>query len=306
MERRLGRGLGSLLGGLGAKEDADGTQADAGAPGADGSGPNVDAAPPAELPVERVRPNPDQPRRVFDQKALTSLMESVREHGVLQPVCVRPVHDGYELISGERRWRAAREAGLASIPVVIREVDDRELLELALVENVQREDLDPIEKALAFQQMGELGMTQARIAERVGLERSSVANHLRLLDLPAPVQEGIAKGMISMGHAKALLSLPTDSARVTMFGRIVRAELSVRRTEDLVRQRQEKKKASAKKKPSGPAWARDIEGRLREHFGAEVAVRNAKKGYAGQIVLHYHDREELDRFLETLLPDDSV
>src|SRR5262249_13839390 len=156
-----------------------------------------------------IRPNPFQPRRHFDEASLSDLAQSLKTHGVLQPIVVRTSPAGFELIAGERRWRAARIAGLARLPALIRtEVSDREMLELALVENLQREDLDAIERAQGFRAMIQsLSLTQEQVAERVGIQRASVANHLRLLDLPAPVQDAVSKGLLSMGHAKAILAL---------------------------------------------------------------------------------------------------
>ncbi len=188
MEKRLGRGLGSLLG----------TSSPAEAPKAT-----------SELAVDQIRPNPFQPRRHFEPSALEELAQSIRQHGLLQPIVVRAAASGFELISGERRLRASKLAGRTTIPAIVRpNVTDKDLLELALVENVQRQDLDAIERALGFRRMqDELAMTQEAVADRVGLKRSTVANHLRLLDLPQTVQEGIAKGLISMGHARALLAV---------------------------------------------------------------------------------------------------
>lgn len=284
MEKRLGRGLGSLLGASGVDPQHKESQ---------------------HLPLDRIRPNPHQPRRHFEAEALEELASSIRQHGVLQPVAVRPVREGYELIAGERRVRASKLAGLTTIPAVVHgAVNDQQMLELALVENVQRQDLDAIERALGFQRMqSELGMTQEAVADRVGLRRSTVANHLRLLELSPVVQEAIAKGMITMGHAKALLGLEQHAERERWLARIVRDELSVRQVEQLVR-------VVPKVVPNPPraqvsegraAWMTSLEQRLRERTGTKVEIRNAP-GFTGQIVISYFGRQELERLVDQLAP----
>lgn len=285
----LGRGLGSLIPGGGADSD----------PG----------EPASVLPVSQIRPNPNQPRKVFDSGHLEDLKDSIKQHGILQPICVRPIAGGgYEIVSGERRWRAARLAGLAELPVVVREVDDRQMLELALVENVQRQDLDPIEKARGFQEMIErLGITQEAVAEKVGLKRATVANHLRLLDLPDEAQEAVVTGLITMGHARALAGLGRPAEILSALGSVVRDELSVRQTESLVRGGGKAAIAAGRmgRKPSGAArgeaWIAAAEARVREALGCQVQIQN-RRGFQGQVVLRYTGREELDRLLDALAP----
>lgn len=296
MERRLGRGLGSLLGSQAQEaEDPQDRDSTGGAGGTRG------------LPIQHVRPNPNQPRKVFDSAALEVLRDSIKTHGVLQPICVRPDGEGrFEIVAGERRWRAARLAGLREIPAtVLEEVDDQRTLELALVENVQRADLDPIEKARAFRVLVEdLGLTQEQVAARVGMKRSTVANHIRLLDLPSDVQDSITAGLITMGHAKLLLGRDPKEAK-SLLSRTVREDLSVRQLEALLKgAKREESRPSRATRPKEP-WTRDFEGRLREKLGAKVQVQNGA-GYRGRIVIEYTDREELERVMNTLAPGDRL
>lgn len=289
MEKRLGRGLGSLLG---------------------TSSPEPEKKLARELPIEQIRANPFQPRQHFDADALEDLAQSIRQHGVLQPIVVRTTADGFELISGERRLRACKLAGRASIPAVVREsVSDKDMLELALVENVQRQDLDAIERALGFRRMQEeLGMTQEAVAERVGLKRSTVTNHLRLLELSASVQQSVAKGMISMGHARALLALPGHAERERWLARIVRDDLSVRQVEQLTRvvpRASTAKSAAADELQPQAAWVSTLEARLRQRFGTKVELRNGP-GFRGQVVLDFFGRQDLERLVELLVPKDEL
>ncbi|MEM9379832.1 MAG: ParB/RepB/Spo0J family partition protein [Planctomycetota bacterium] len=263
------------------------------------------------IDIRAIRRNPEQPRKVFESEALEELRDSIERHGVLQPICVRRVGSGFEIISGERRWRAARNAGLDLIPAVVREdVADDVSLELALVENVQREDLDPIEKAEGYRSlMDRVGLTQEQIAERLGLKRSSVANQLRLLDLPTEGQDAVREGLISMGHAKALLSIRGADSLRKALQEIVRKDLSVREAERLARAGSAKG-ASAKapaesSTSSAPAWVGDMERRLRSALGVKVSLRSGK-GYRGSIQLDFAGREELDRLCDLLAPKDTI
>jgi ParB family chromosome partitioning protein len=215
----------------------------------------------------------------------------------------------FEIVSGERRWRASQMAGLSSISASVREVDTEQMLELALVENLQRQDLDAIERATGYQQMMKaLNVTQEQVAEKVGLKRSTVANHLRLLDLPVPAQDAVRRSLITMGHARALLGL-ADPARVLgLVERIAREDLSVRDVERLVRDagRVTNQGKAVIPPPSAPApWVRELETRLRGQLGTAVQVRNAP-GYRGQIVIEYFDRTDLDRLCERLAPRDEI
>lgn len=305
MERRLGRGLGSLLG------QTEGER----------STPTEEPQVPRELPLRSIRPNPGQPRKTFDSEHLDELKQSIEAHGVIQPILVRPAANGtYEIVSGERRWRAARLAGLESIPVVIRKVDDKQSLELAIVENVQRRDLDPIEKAKGFQMlMQHFGLTHEQIAERVGLQRPTVANFVRLLELPREVQEGVTAGLITTGHARALLGASGPDHVKQLFERVVRDELSVRETEQLVKAAavEDTPAAANPGSPVAPApdakppvrsrevWVGTLETRMREHLGAKVELQKGK-GYRGRIVVHFNGREDLERITELLGPKDLL
>jgi len=286
MERRLGRGLGSLL-------------------SSDTREKSTETETTPELPLARIRPNPFQPRVTFDPEALRELQQSIEAHGILQPVVVRPSGDGFELISGERRFRASQAAGLTTIPAIVRDVPDEEMLELALVENVQRQDLDPLEKARGYRRLVEkLQLTQEQVAEKVGLRRSTVANHLRLLELPGAVQEAVAQGLLSMGHARALLGLAEAAQQELLCAEIVRQGLSVRAVEERVRRAQEgpaSKEGEKKVTAAPPPWVREMEGRMRGHLGTKVQLKNAS-GTKGQIVISYHNREELERVYALLAP----
>lgn len=268
-----------------------------------GSPPDVDVA--ARLvDVAAVRRNPDQPRTTFDSAALEELQDSIRRHGVLQPICVRRAGDGYEIVSGERRWRAARSAGLVKIPAVVRDdISDEVSLELAIVENVQRQDLDPLEKARGYQALMErVGLTQEQVAERVGIARASVTNHLRILDLPSEAQEALAGGMISMGHAKALLGIKPKKAVLAALGKVVRGDLSVRATEALVKGTTEvARRAATEVEP----WVSEMEARLREVLGVRVQLKNGK-GFRGSIQLDYSNREELERICDQVAPKETL
>ncbi|HRV82406.1 MAG TPA: ParB/RepB/Spo0J family partition protein, partial [Planctomycetota bacterium] len=223
---------------------------------------------------------------------------------------------GYEIISGERRWRAARLAGLRTIPAVVREdVSNHQMMELALVENLQRQDLDPIEKARGFQEMIEtLGITQEQVAAKVGLKRSTVTNHLRLLELETEVQEALVSGLITMGHARALLGIEGGTKeKKQALAKIVREDLTVRQTEELVRDRARSQEATIPRPPQGQlasgkkgeAWVGDLERRIREHLGLKVELR-VKRGYRGQVSLHFSNREELEALVERIAPKKTL
>jgi ParB family chromosome partitioning protein len=281
------------------------------------------AAPAAELapttshlPIERIKPNPQQPRKVFEPQDLADLAQTIKDRGVLQPVVVRPIANGnFELIAGERRWRASQLAGLQEIPVVVRqEVDDREMLILALVENVQRRDLDAIEKARGFAELSRSGATQDDIAQWVGLNRASVANFIRLLDLPEDVQQLVSRGNLKMGHARALLGLADPEKQRRLAVEVVKKNLSVRQTEDLVQRTRPSGPPVAKPevvdsgespvdRPASeaprPVWIGTVEKRLRERFGLSVAVRHSASG-EGRLEFAYRSEDELQFLLEEL------
>jgi ParB family chromosome partitioning protein len=291
MERRLGRGLGSLLSKPASNEQ------------------------PSELALDRIRPNPFQPRTTFDEEGLRELQASIEAHGILQPIVVRlapPDGEGpvYELVSGERRCRASRLAGRTTIPAVVRTgVRDDEMLELALVENVQRRDLDPIERGRGFRQLLEaLNLTQEEVAKRVGLQRSTITNHLRLLDLPDSVQDAVAAGLLGMGHARALLGIEDPGAQELLFQQTVRGDFSVREVERRVRALNRPEEPSASEKRGQEArepWVGEIEARMRESLGTKVRIQNAA-GFRGQIVLEYYDQASLDSLIARLAPQKTL
>ncbi|MBC7338880.1 MAG: ParB/RepB/Spo0J family partition protein [Firmicutes bacterium] len=250
-----------------------------------------------DIAVEQVRPAPGQPRQRVDEEGLAELAQSVRAHGVLQPVLVRPVAGGYELVAGERRWRAAQLAGLKTIPAVVKEVDEAERLELALVENLQREDLNPMEEAAGFRQLLEkFGYTQEQLAARVGKSRSYVANTLRLLALAEEVQEMVRAGRLSAGHARALLALPDRSAQVATAETLVQRGASVREAEEMVR-RQLEGGAQERRPKEDEKWA-PWEDRLRRVLGTKVSIRGGEE--RGRIEIQYYSRADLERLLELL------
>ncbi len=241
-------------------------------------------------PVEQIRSNPDQPRKRFDEQALESLAGTIREKGVLQPLLVRRVGNRYELIAGERRLRAAKKAGLGEVPVLIREGEESDRLELSILENIQREDLNPIEEARAYKQMlDRLELTQEELARRVGKERSSVANTMRLLQLPREIQEDLTTGRLSSGHARAILALDREVRQLKLWALIKDKGLSVREAEKHVHELKEGK--ARKEKPPAPLDPdmQTLQDELCQHFGTRVKIQTGKKG--GKIQIRYSSAE---------------
>jgi len=253
-----------------------------------------------EIPLARIRENPRQPRLRMDDGALEGLAESVRQHGVIQPILVTETIDGYTLVAGERRVRAARLAGLERIPAIVRQLADRQQLELALVENLQREDLDPMEAALAYRQlMDEFSFTQEDLATRVGRARSTVANTLRLLDLHPAVQEAIGAALISEGHARALGGLPTES-QGPAAAMVIADDLSVRQTEELVRRLREPRGDRVDTPKAGPdPDVERVEEDLRRSLGTKVRLTRTSRG--GRIVIEFFGDDELARLYQRLV-----
>lgn len=281
--RGLGRGLGSLL--------PTSTEA------------SLDAR---LVAIDAIRPNPFQPRTEMDEAALAELTESIRTHGVLEPVIVRPADNGYELVVGERRWRAAQRAGLREIPAVVRAMTDQEAAVVALVENLQRQDLNPIEEAKAFKRLMELNMTQEEVAQKVGKSRPAVANSLRLLTLPPDVQALISSGQLSVGHAKVLLGVDEPQLRSIVLQQVLEKQLTVRQAEELVRTLRERKESAARARREekrgavkDPVWV-DVEERLTEALGTRVTVQPQGKG--GRIVIEFYGYEDIGRLLELIVP----
>jgi len=253
----------------------------------------------SQIPVDSIQRNPRQPREKFDIEELENLAASIREHGVIQPLIVMPGKSGiYTLIAGERRLQAARKAGLRTVPVVVRHATDQQLLELALIENVQRADLNAIEEAEAYQHLvKEFKLSHETIASRVGKSRVAVTNTIRLLDASAAVKQALVDGRITEGHARALLSLTTAKAQENLLNQVINLDLSVRQTEALARKLSGQRPASKKK--SGPgADVTDVERRLRSSLGTKVALKHGKKG--GTVTIYYYSNEELDSLLEKL------
>jgi ParB family transcriptional regulator, chromosome partitioning protein len=279
----LGRGLGALL------PPAPSSATESGVP-------DIDRGVVQELPVDAIYANPNQPRKDFETNALKDLAASLRQSGLLQPVVVRRAGHGYQLIVGERRWRAAKLAGIERIPAVIREATDAESLELALVENLLRENLNPLEEAEAYQRLlADFNWTQEELGERVGKDRSSIANSLRLLKLPEPIQADLRSGRLTMGHARALLALDTVAGQLKLREEILAHSWSVRRTEETV-----KRTASigARRPPRRSAELTALEDTLREKLATRVRLVGNER--SGRIEIVYTSREDLDRLLDLI------
>ena len=261
--------------------------------------------------LDEIRPNPSQPRQTFAPEALAELAASIREHGLIQPIIVARAAPGsqapYTIIAGERRWRAAKLAGLKQVPVIIKDATPQAMLELALVENVQRADLNPLEEAVAYETLiQEFGLTQGQVAERVGKSRVAVANTVRLLQLPDEVKQAVLEGQIREGHARALLGLADDQTMVEAMKLVIDRGLSVRQTEELVR----RLNAPAPEKPpadddlSASPETKALEDRLRARLGTKVSLFRTRKG--GRIVIHFYSEEELAELYEMLIGDEPL
>ena len=293
----LGRGLGSLI-----------------PPGA----PTALAPGVREVEVARIAPNPMQPRHKMDPDALRELADSIKEHGLIQPLIVTPAPDStelaprYQLIAGERRWAAAKLAGLAMVPVIVRGATPQEMLELALVENIQRADLNPLEEASAYQQLiGDFGLTQEQVAAKVGKNRTTVANALRLLKLPEDIRAAIADESISEGHARAILTVTDEGKQKSLLRTVIEQGLSVRQTEEAARRANEPPKTSDRRPPTTdrsaraareremPAATRALENDFRQALGTKVQVFRSRKG--GKVVVHFYSEEELEAIYEKIV-----
>lgn len=259
-----------------------------------------------EIEISQIQPNPNQPRREFDQEALQELANSISEVGIIQPITLRQVENGkYQIIAGERRWRASQLAGLTSIPAYIRTVEDEGVMEMALVENIQREDLNAIEVALAYQHLAETtGMTQEKISKRVGKSRAAVTNYMRLLKLPAQVQMALKNHEIDMGHARALLAIDSPSTQIKLFKEIQKQQYSVRKVEEMVQalKNGEDVKTSKGKvaaKAQLPEEFNILKQRLSQFFQSKVQMTYSPKG-KGKISIPFDNEEELERIMHTL------
>lgn len=281
-DRKLGLGLDALLG----SAEPLPVPATPSAPRAPGV---------SEVVISEVRPNPFQPRTHFDESDLQSLAASIKTSGLIQPVVVRRTPTGYELVAGERRWRAAKIAGLVTLPAVIRELDDKQMLLLALVENVQRRDLNPIEKARALRQLMQVNnWTQDQAAEAVGLGRPTIANFVRLLELPVEIQEAVSRGTLSMGHARALLSTPNAALQRQLLKRILAEDLSVRVVEKLVQDVAKPAKAGRRK----DAYTMELEQKFTQFFGTRCELVQRKRG--GQIVINWFSNDQFNGLMRKL------
>lgn len=277
----LGRGLDALLGDTSLQAQTGGS---------------------VSLPIAQVEPGLNQPRKHFDEESLADLAQSIGQHGILQPLTVRRLASGYyQIIAGERRWRAARMAGLEEVPAIIIEADDRKVMELGLIENLQREDLNPMEEAAGYRTLvQEYGLTQEEAAKRVSKSRPAVANAMRLLALPQEVQWLIEQGSLSAGHGRALLALPTAEEQIAAAEEIRTKGWSVRETEERIRQRLQEREASAPEKPSSPLklYFKEAERQLTAGLGRRVTITQGKK--KGKIALEYYDQEDLEALMAAL------
>lgn len=277
----LGRGLDALLGDTSLQAQTGGS---------------------VSLPIAQVEPGLNQPRKHFDEESLADLAQSIGQHGILQPLTVRRLASGYyQIIAGERRWRAARMAGLEEVPAIIVEADDRKVMELGLIENLQREDLNPMEEAAGYRTLvQEYGLTQEEAAKRVSKSRPAVANAMRLLALPQEVQWLIEQGSLSAGHGRALLALPTAEEQIAAAEEIRTKGWSVRETEERIRQRLQEREASAPEKPSSPLklYFKEAERQLTAGLGRRVTITQGKK--KGKIAMEYYDQEDLEALMAAL------
>jgi ParB family transcriptional regulator, chromosome partitioning protein len=280
----LGRGLGALI------EDAD-------------QGTRAPSASISEIRISDIEANPFQPRKNFDEETLKELASSIKEIGIIQPITVRLVNgDTYQLITGERRFKAATIAGLKTIPAYVRRAEDSNMLEMALVENIQREDLDSIEVAISYQRLiEEVNLTQEDLSERVGKKRSTITNYLRLLKLPAEIQLGIRDRIISMGHARALVNIPDPNVQLEIFQKIIRDDLSVRKVEELVRRTNNARGPREKVEQDNTLSEeyRDLKQHLSQYFQVDVDFKRSNKG-SGRIVIPFKSDQDLEKILAVL------
>lgn len=279
MKKGLGKGLGALL-------DTDNILSD-------DSGV-------MELKIIDIEPNKEQPRKNFDQEKLQALAESIKQHGVVQPIIVKKQDKGYTIIAGERRWRAAKLAGLKTIPAIVKDLSSRETMEIALIENLQREDLNPIEEAEAYQKlMDEHGLTQEALSKLVGKSRAAIANSVRLLSLPDKIKDMLINEQLTPGHARALITVEDPERQIKLAEEIIEKDLSVRETEKLVNERKNEKKQ--KRKAAKDPTILDIEEKLKSILGTKVELRHNKN--KGKIVIEYYSNDEFNRIIEFITKD---
>jgi ParB family chromosome partitioning protein len=280
-KRGLGRGLSALI------------------PGDNNDAPEKETGV-RTAPVSVIAPNPHQPRSALDEEKLAELAASIQEHGLIQPLIVTETAGGYTLIAGERRWRAAQLAGLTEVPIIVKEATPQVMLELALIENIQRADLNPLEEAYAYQQLiSEFGLTQEEVAKRVGKGRSTVANLVRLLTLPVAVQQAVSDGRISGAHARALLSLATPEMQLNILDRILKLGLNVPQTRALVEKLLAHKKPESKPPKMRPAELSSLESQFERSLGTHVNIQKSGKG--GKVIIHFYSDEELQAIYEAIV-----
>ncbi|MGP0566314.1 MULTISPECIES: ParB/RepB/Spo0J family partition protein [unclassified Nitrospina] len=252
------------------------------------------------VPLEQIVPNTNQPRKEFDDEKLNELVESIKQNGVIQPIVVQKQGDGYQLICGERRWRASQAAGKKDIPVVIREVNDTESLQIALIENIHRQDLNPIEEAEAYQRLvQDYGLTQDEVAQRVGKNRVTVANTLRLLKLSKPIKDDLAAERLSMGHARALLAIGNERDREDARQLVVRKGMTVRQLEQLAQRISQPSSTATKKSAQKDIFIKDLEKQFERKLGTKVHVKAGRKG--GQVVIQYYNNDDLQRIHDMII-----
>jgi len=249
--------------------------------------------------IDQVRPNTFQPRKDFDENAIDELASSIQEKGIIQPLVVRKSGNYYEIIVGERRWRAAQKAGLTKVPLILKDVSDSEVLELALVENLQREDLNAIEEAIAYDQLiGDFGLTHEEISRRIGKERSTITNQIRLLKLPSQVKEALKNGDITAGHARAILSLDSQTKAIEILEMIKRNKLSVRQTEKII-QNMTRKNEEGKKPIDIDLYLKHLTEELKKSLGTQIKI--VDKNGSGRIEIEYYSKDELERLIDILI-----
>ena len=305
--KRLGRGLESLVSDL----RADRGPPDTPVPGRPGEGPPepADAAvglaqEPTLIEVDRLASNPFQPREAVTEESLASLAESLRNSGMIQPISVRRCGARLEIITGERRWHAARLAGMKAVPVVVRQADDRQMLEMALVENIQREDLNPVDRARGYRQYcDDFGATAEQLAKRLGEDRTTITNYLRLLDLPQEIKDSLAAGRISMGHARCIVGVADDESRLRLARAVVTNGLSVRALEEILRRTkrgQARGDQGAVRRREKTPHISDLEQRCAMAIGTKVAIQEGRRKGTGRIVIEYYSLDDFDRIVDRL------
>jgi len=299
--RHLGRGLQSLLSPIisSARETGQSKTGPAASPNFPPDKELRDSL--QQIEITAISPNPHQARTMWDEAQLVELAESIRANGIIQPIIVRPAGSGYELIAGERRFKAAKIAAMTTIPALVRQATDEQMYEWSLVENIHRTDLNPIERAKAYQNyLNAFSLTQAEAAERLGEDRSVVANYLRLLDLPEEIKQMLAGGKLSMGHARAILSLPTDELRRKLANRAMAGRLSVREVERLVRKYLTGSTEPRATTRSKPAHILDLEQKLASQLGTRVSIETRKNGQRGKIIIEFYSLDEFDSIAERI------